>query len=197
MVVFTMWIDDGADNPLQDLSKFEMPVNFRGRSAAVVQLWWIVQATLFRLSPQFLYGWRRWLLRIFGANIGAGVLVRPTARIVYPWKLSVGSNSWIGDYAEIYSLGPIEIGRNAVVSQYAYLCTGSHDLSAIGFDIFSKPIRVGDEAWVAAGAFIHPGVNIGRGSVVAARSVVTADTIPYGVYAGSPAKLMRDRRNAR
>lgn len=182
------------DSGVQDLSKFQTPSGFRGRSAVMVQLWWIVQATLFRASPQFLYGWRRFLLKLFGARIGEGVLVRPTARIVYPWKLTVGDHSWIGDFAEIYCLGPIVIGRNAVVSQYAYLCTGSHDIRAPGFDIFAKAIAVEDEAWVAAGAFVHPGVTIRRGSVVGARAVVTADTEPMGIYVGDPARKVSERR---
>lgn len=153
----------------------------------VVQLWWIVQATLFRGSPQFMYGWRRFLLRLFGARIGRSVLVRGTARITYPWKLAIGDYSWVGDFVELYSLGAIDIGRNAVVSQYAYICTGSHDFRSATFDIYQKPIRIEDEAWVAAGCFVHPGVTIARGSVIAARSVVNADTEPFTVYAGSPA----------
>ena len=188
-----MQIDSLPEGKVQDLMKFDTPPGFRGRSAAIVQLWWIVQATLFRASPQFLYGWRRFLLKLFGARLGEGVLVRPTARIVYPWKLTVGDHSWIGDYAEIYCLGPIVIGANAVVSQYAYLCTGSHDIRAVGFDIFAKTITVEDEAWVAAGAFVHPGVTIGRGSVVGARAVVTADTEPMGIYIGDPARKVGER----
>lgn len=188
-----MKIDSPPEGKVQDLTKFETPPGFRGRSAVAVQLWWIVQATLFRGSPQFLYGWRRFLLKLFGARIGEGVLVRPTARIVYPWKLTVGDHSWIGDYAEIYCLGAIVIGRNAVVSQYAYLCTGSHDIRAIGFDIFAKKITVEDEAWVAAGAFVHPGVTIARGSVIGARAVVTADTESMGIYVGDPARKVGQR----
>lgn len=178
---------------VQDLSSFALPKDFRGRSAAVVQLWWLVQATLFACSPQFLYGWRRWLLRRFGARIGNKVLIRPSVRITYPWNLTVGDYSWVGDYAELYTLGEITIGRNAVVSQYCYLCTGSHDMSAPAFDIFAKPIVVEDEAWVAAGVFVHPGVTIGRGSVVAARSVVGRSTGPYEVHAGIPAKFLKVR----
>ena len=181
-------------NPrVQDLSRFVLPDGFRGRSAITTQLWWIVQSTLFACSPQFLYGWRNWLLRLFGARIGENVLVRPSVRITYPWKVSIGDRSWVGDYAELYSLGEIEIGADAVVSQYAYLCTGSHDHRAIGFDIYAKPIRVEDEAWVASGVLVHPGVTIGRGSVVAARSVVLSDTQPFKIYAGSPAVVRGDR----
>lgn len=177
----------------QDLSRFRLPPGFRGRSAVVVQLWWIVQSTLFRASPQFMYGFRNALLRMFGARIGRNVLVRPTVRIVYPWKLSIGDNSWIGDFAELYTLGPIEIGRNAVVSQYAYLCTGSHDHRSLALDITAEPIVVEDEAWVAAGAFVFPGVRIGRGSVVSARAVVRRDTEPMGIYLGDPAVRIGSR----
>lgn len=172
---------------VQDLSQFRNPPGFRGRSAVVVQLWWLIQGTVFLWSPQFMYGWRRWLLRRFGARIGKDVLIRPSARITYPWKVKIGERSWVGDYAELYSLGEIVIGRDAVVSQNAYLCTGGHDIRALGFDIFAKPITVEDEAWVAAGVFVHPGVTIARGSVVGARSVVTKSTRPYYVYIGSPA----------
>lgn len=183
-----------TETPVQDLSRFRMPPGFRGRSAVVVQLWWLVQGTLFAWSPQFMFGWRRWLLRLFGAKIGKGVLIRPTVRITYPWKLTVGDHSWVGDFAELYTLGPIEIGRNAVVSQYCYLCTGSHSISNPAFDIFTKPIVIEDEAWLAAGAFVHPGVTIRKGSVVAAKSVVRVSTAAYGVYAGEPLRLLRDRR---
>jgi len=179
---------------IQDLSKFKSPPGFRGRSALVVQLWWVVQATLFACSPQFMFGWRNWLLRIFGATIGSGVLIRPTVRVTYPWKLRIGDHSWVGDSVELYTLGTIHIGSNAVVSQHCYLCTGSHDLTVATFDILAKPIEVEDEAWIAAGAFVYPGVTISRGSVIAARSVVRHDTEPYGVYAGEPLQKIRDRR---
>jgi putative colanic acid biosynthesis acetyltransferase WcaF len=186
------------DTPVQDLRAFSLPQDFRGRSALVVQLWWIVQATLFRSSPQFMYGWRRFLLRLFGARIGQGVLIRGTVRITYPWKLAVGDHSWVGDFAELYNLGNIEIGRNAVVSQYAYVCTGSHDFRSVTFDIYQRPIRIEDEVWIAAGAFVHPGVTVARGSVIAARSVVTADTEPFSIYSGSPAMKIgaRDQRQS-
>jgi putative colanic acid biosynthesis acetyltransferase WcaF len=178
---------------IQDLSRFSQAADFRGRPAVVVQLWWIVQATLFAGSPQFMYGWRRFLLRLFGARIGAGVLVRPTARITYPWKLAIGDHSWVGDFAELYTLGRIEIGRCVVVSQHAYLCTGSHDLHSPTFDIYQQPIVVEDEAWIAAGAFVYPGVTIGRGSVIAARSVVRASTDPLTINAGAPARPVGGR----
>src|SRR5271154_2778723 len=105
---------------VQDLKSFQLPADFRGRPAWAVQLWWIVQATLFRASPQVLYGWRRFLLRMFGCSVGKGVLVRPTAEITYPWKVAIGDYSWIGHNVTLYSLGEIRIGANAVVSQGSY-----------------------------------------------------------------------------
>jgi len=178
---------------VQNLSKFRNPPGFRGRSAFVVQLWWLVQGTLFSWSPQFMYGWRRWLLRLFGAKVGKHVLIRPSVRITYPWKLSIGDYSWVGDFAELYTLAPIQIGHNAVVSQYCYLCTGSHRVDSDTFEIYAKPIIVEDEVWLAAGVFVHPSVTISRGSVVAARSIVRATTAPYGIYAGEPLRRIRNR----
>ena len=120
----------------QDLANFQLPFNFRGKPAFYVQLWWFVQAFLFCTSPQFCYGWRNFLLRIFGAKIGTGVIIRPSARITYPWKLTIGDYAWIGDNVELYTLGEIIVGNNAVISQRSYICTASHDYTKSTFDIF-------------------------------------------------------------
>lgn len=173
----------------QDLSRFRLPKNFRGRSGVVVLLWQIVQGSLFAWSPQPLYGWRNFLLRCFGAKIGKGVIVRPTVRVTYPWKVEIGNNAWVGDHAELYSLGPILIGRDAVVSQNSYLCTGSHDYTDPTFPIYAKPITVGDEAWVAADVFVAPGITIGAGAVVGARSSVFQDIPECAIAMGSPAAI--------
>lgn len=178
---------------VQDLSSFVLPKHFRGRSALFVQFWWLVQSTLFRWSPQVLYGWRRWLLRGFGARIGKGVLIRPTVEITYPWKLTVGDWSWVGDNVTLYTLGEVHIGENAVVSQHCYICSASHDYTLPTFDIYDNPVHIGSEAWVAAGVFIAPGVHIGRGAVVGARSVVLGDIPEMMVCVGYPAKPIRPR----
>jgi putative colanic acid biosynthesis acetyltransferase WcaF len=182
-----------TDRKVQDLASFKLPADFRGRSGAVVQLWWLVQATLFRWSPQVLYGFRRWLLRLFGAKIGVGVIVRPTVEIPYPWKLSIGDHSWIGDYAVLYCFAEITIGRNAVVSQKSYLCAGTHDYRSPGFDIQAFPIVIEDEAWVAADVFVAPGVTIGRGAVVGSRSSVFSDLPAMMICVGSPARPVHAR----
>jgi putative colanic acid biosynthesis acetyltransferase WcaF len=179
--------------PVQDLKRFRLPANFRGRPAWVVQLWWIAQATLFRGSPQAFYGWRRFLLRLFGCSVGKRVQVRPTAEITYPWKVFIGDYSWIGDDVTLYSLGEIYIGANAVVSQGSYICAGTHDMQSPSFDICGWPIHIEDEAWVAADVFVAPGVRIGRGAVVGARSTVHHDLPPMMVSFGNPAKPVRPR----
>lgn len=180
-------------NRYQDLSQFRLPANFRGRSAFIVQLWWLVQATLFAWSPQFMYGWRRFLLRLFGAQIGRKVLVRPTVRVTYPWKLSIGDFTWIGDYVELYTLGVIQIGSHVVISQNCYLCTGSHDYMSMGFDIYAQPIYIADQVWLASDVFVSLGVKIGEGAVVGVRTTVLHD-LPDGMIChGSPARPVKPR----
>lgn len=177
----------------QRLDKFSVPEGFRGRGAITVQLWWIIQSTLFACSPQFAYKWRASLLRMFGAKIGKNVIIRPSVKTTYPWKLTIGDNSWIGDNVELYTLGEITIGKNAVVSQRSYLCTGSHDHTSEAFDIYAKPIVIEDEAWVATDVFIAPGVIIGKGAVIGARSSVYK-SMPSGmICTGSPAKPIKLR----
>lgn len=178
---------------VQDLGSFVMPPNFRGRPAWFVQVWWLVQATLFRCSPQVMYGWRRFLLRLFGAKIGKGVIIRPTVEITYPWKLSIGDHSWVGDHATLYTLGEIHIGDNACVSQHSYLCAASHDYTKPGFDIFSSPISIESEAWLAANVFVAPGVTVGRAAVVGACSVVLKDVPAMTICGGNPARVLRER----
>ena len=181
-------------NNYQHLNSFSVPTNFRGKSGAIVQLWWIVETLLFNPSPQILYGWRRFLLRLFGAKIGKGVIIRPSVKTTYPWKVSIGNYSWIGDNVVLYSLGEIKIGHNTVISQKSYLCTGSHDFEKITFDIFAKGIFVEDEAWIASDVFIAPGVTVGRGAVVGARSSVFKDIEGGYVYAGNPLRKIKKRK---
>lgn len=177
----------------QRLDTFRMPPGFRGRPGWYVQIWWIVQATLFAWSPQFMYGWRRWLLRRFGAEVGKGVIVRPTARTQFPWKVKIGDYAWIGDDVVLYSLGPITVGANAVLSQRTYVCTGSHDMRAIAFDIYALPVAIGEQCWLATDVFVAPGVTVGAGTVVGARSSVYKDLPPGVVAMGNPAGVVRQR----
>lgn len=178
---------------MQKLDEFVLPQGFRGRSGIWCQLWWLVQSCLFSTSPQFMYGWRNFLLRLFGARIGKGVIIRPTARVTYPWKLTIGDNSWVGDQVELYTLGEIIIGSNAVVSQRSYICTGSHDFSREDFAICAKPIVIEDGVWIATDVFVAPGVTVHRNAVVGARSSVFGDVDAGYIYVGSPARPVKPR----
>lgn len=182
---------------VQDLRLYKVPTGFRGRSAFVTQLWWLVQATIFACSPQFMYGWRNWLLRCFGCKIGNGTIIRQSVRVTYPWKVTIGERCQIGDNVELYSLGDIILGDDVVISQRSYICTGSHDLYSKRFDLYAETIVIEDEAWICAGVFVYPGVTIARGSVVAAHAAIGKSTEPYLIYGGVPAKVIGDRRVAR
>lgn len=177
----------------QDLSKFTLPPNFRRASVIKVQLWWLVQASLFKWSPQFAYGFRSALLRLFGAKVGKNTVIRPSATFTYPWNITIGDYAWIGDDVVVYSLGPILIGAHAVVSQRSYLCAGDHDYSKIDFPIRGYRIVIEDQAWVATDVYIAPGITIGQGAVIGARSSVFKDMPSGYVCIGSPCKPIKHR----
>ncbi len=185
--------DSTTERRYQRMEEFRVPPGFRGRSAIYTQLWWIVQSTLFGLSPQVCFRWRRWLLRLFGARIGKGVFLRPSVRVTYPWKLKIGDHCHIGDEVVLYTLGEIEIGDSVVISQRSYICTGSHDYASPTFDIYAKKIVIESEAWVATDVFVAPGVLIGNGAVVGARSSVFSDVPPGLIYVGTPARFVGTR----
>ena len=156
-------------------------------------LWMFAQALLFRWSFHNWYGWRRFLLRCFGAKVGVAVRVRPTVRIEIPWNVTLDDGCIVGDFAILYSLGTIHIGQRTIISQYAHLCAGSHDYTSRKFPLTTPPIRIGEDCWIAADVFVGPGVTVGDRSVVGARSTVTK-TIPADVVAvGSPAKVVKQR----
>lgn len=156
-------------------------------------LWMCVRATLFRLSFHNWYAWRRLLLRCFGARVGRGVKIRPSAVIEIPWNLRVGDHTLVGDHAILYSLGVITIGRDVVLSQYAHLCAGTHDYTAPEFPLLRLPIDVADGVWIAADAFVGPGVTVGAGAVVGARATVVRHVGPGEVVAGNPARVLSVR----
>ena len=178
---------------VQTLHQFNLPEGFRGRSSFIVQLWWIFQSTIFACSPQFMYKWRVFLLRSFGARVGDNVLIRPSARITFPWKVRIGNDSWIGDDVVIYSLGDIDIGNDVVISQRSYICSATHDHSTPSFDMLRKAIKIEDQSWLATDVFVGPGVSIGEGAVIGARSSVFKDVPAYTVSIGSPCIVISDR----
>jgi putative colanic acid biosynthesis acetyltransferase WcaF len=176
-----------------ELKSYDQNWYSRGRSNIVILLWWFIQGTIFRFSIHNMYKWRNFLLRIFGAKIGIGVKVRPTCKITYPWKVSIGDYTWIGDDVKLYSLDNITIGKNCVISQESYLCTGSHNIRDKRFSLITRPINISDGAWIASDVFIYPGITIEEMAVVAARSTVTMDIPSNKVYGGNPAKFLKIR----
>ena len=132
--------------------------------------------------------------KMFWAEIGKGVIIRPSAQITYPWKVKIGDFSWIGDDVVLYSLGDIIIGNNTVISQKSYICTGTHDYTKADFPILEKKIIIGDECWLATDVFVSPGVTINNGAVIGARSTVIKDLESNSVYVGSPVRFIKKRK---
>lgn len=154
-------------------------------------VWNIVAALLFRTSPRPFHAWRAMLLRAFGARLGSGCHICPKAVIWAPWNLECGDGACIADSAEVYNPSLIKIGALAVISQGAYLCGASHDYTLEEFPLTSKPITVGDGAWIGARAIVLMGVNVGEQSVVGAGSVLTKDVPPRVVCAGNPCRVIK------
>lgn len=152
---------------------------------------WGLARPLFALSPRPLWGWRRAMLRLFGASVGREVHVFPSVRITVPWNLTLGDQCAVGDRAILYALGPISIGSRATVSQGAHLCAGTHDIADPARPLVKPPILIGPDAWIAADAFVGPGVTVGSGALVGARAVVMKDVEPGHIVVGNPARTIR------
>lgn len=155
--------------------------------------WACVYWLIYRALPRVFNAWHRMLLRAFGATVGRGVCVYPSARIDCPWNLTLADYCVIGAGVRLYALGTICIGENSVISQRAYLCAGTHDYSDPRMPLLRPPITVGRGVWVCTEAFIGPDVTIGDGVVVGARSVVVGDLPEYMVCAGNPCRPIKKR----
>ncbi|WP_233280616.1 putative colanic acid biosynthesis acetyltransferase [Devosia rhizoryzae] len=138
-------------------------------------------------------GWRNLILRLFGARIHPSALVYGSVQVWYPPNLKMAAGSTLGPGVICYCMAQISIGRGAVVSQRSHLCGGTHDVDDPDFPLLALPITIGDGAWIAAEAFVGPGVTVGASAVLGARGVATKDLEPGGVYAGNPARLLRRR----
>lgn len=156
-------------------------------------VWGVVYLTLFRPSPRPLHAWRVWLLRRFGAKIGPGCAIYPAVRIWAPWNLECGDVVAIADEVVIYNPQPISLGSHCIVSQQAYLCGATHDYMNPAFPLIASPIRIGPYAWICARAVVQPGVTVNEGAVLGLAGVATKDLAPWTVYAGIPARKIKDR----
>jgi putative colanic acid biosynthesis acetyltransferase WcaF len=133
------------------------------------------------------------LLRVFGATVGRSARISPSVRVWAPWNLAVGDEASIAHFVDCYCVDRITIGNHATVSQYALLCAAGHDISDPQMRLVTAPIRIGDQAWICAGAYVAPGVTVGEGAVAGARAVVTKDVAAWTVVAGNPAQMIRVR----
>ena len=153
-------------------------------------LWQIVWAVFGRTSPARLFGWRRLLLRLFGAQLDRTSLVYPSARIWAPWNLSMGPYSCLGPYVDCYNVAPVSLGIDVTVSIRTFLCTASHDIRHPERPLVTGPITIQRGAFVFAEAFIGMNVVVGEGAVVAARAVVVRNVESQSIVGGNPARVI-------
>ena len=175
-----------------DLSKYH---NTLGRKHQWVRLAWsIVWSCLARPLPRSIgSGWKRMLLRLFGAKIDSTAVVYSSAKVYYPKNLVMGRCSCLASNVNCYNVAPVVLGNNVTVSQGTYLCTASHDICDSEHKLITAPIIIEKCAWVAADAFVGMGVTIGEGAVVGARAAVFKDVAPWTVVGGNPAKFIKKR----
>ncbi len=160
---------------------------------AIRAIWGVVWATLWQVCWCRLPFLRMLILRLFGAKVALRVRMAHSVQITRPWDLEIGECCTIGPRAHLYNLGGLTIGEQTLISQDAYICGGTHDHTDPTYPLIRKRIVIGRYVWIAAGAFIYPGVTIGEGAVVAARAVVVKDVEPWTVVAGNPAKVIKRR----
>lgn len=174
-----------------DLAHYDVSDFDRGASRIKEALWFAARALFFQTPWPWPSSWRVELLRAFGARIGRGVVIRAGVNISFPWRLVLGDHVWLGEEVAILSLATVTIESSVCVSQRAFLCTGSHNFRGPKFDLLTKPITLRAGCWVAAQAFIGPGVEIGSGSVVSAGSVVMENVAPRLLVRGNPATVVK------
>lgn len=169
-----------------------MEVDFQ-KKQKIIRLLWDITWSFFKYLPRHASFLRIWILRKFGAKIGKRCLIEPGVKIWLPWNLELFDFVAIGRNVELYNYDLISIGSMTVISQYSYLCTGTHDYSHPYMPLIWAPISIGSEAWIAAGTWILPGVSVGNGCVVAAKSLVTKDMPDWFVCAGHPCQPIKER----
>lgn len=179
-------------NSATDLSRYDNSWYHPGRNAFVRALWYACNSLLLtgRIPGS---SWRRTLLRLFGARIGNGVVIKPSVNVKYPWKLEIGAHAWIGERVWIDNLDKVTIGAHACLSQGATLICGNHNYKSAGFDLQLGPINIENGAWIGACASVAPGVRCGSHSVLSMGSVAYADLEAWGIYSGVPAVKVRER----
>jgi putative colanic acid biosynthesis acetyltransferase WcaF len=174
-------------------SRANRSVRKYSRTEHLRRVGWSFGRWLVRLSPRPCFGWRRAILRLFGAKIGQQAHIYPSAHLYMPWNVEIGDWAAVGEDVLIYSLGRVQIGNHATLSYRTHVCAGSHDLEDRALPLLKPPVCVEEAAWIGTDAFIGPGVTVGRGAVVGARAVVVKDVEPFDIVAGNPARVIGRR----
>jgi len=182
----------GQPTPSVDLSRFEGGFD-RGAGRLKEAAWLAASLIIFRALPLCASGLKARILRLFGARVGTGAVIKPGVKITFPWRLTLGDNVWLGEDCWILNLAPVIVGDNVCISQRAMLCTGNHDYRDPAFALVTRPIRVRDGVWIGAAAFVGPGITLHRNAVLSACSMATTDLQADTVYRGVPAEPVRDR----
>lgn len=183
-----------SDGNLGKQARAQSPYSLGEKAARAA--WMYGGSLLFRCTFHNWYGARAWLLRRFGAAVGASVRVRASVRVEQPWNLTIGENSSVGDRAILYCLGKVVIGKNVSISQGVHVCAGTHDYHRAEMPLVRAPITIGDDVWLAADAFVGPSVEVGRGAVLGARGVAMKSLEAGWVYAGNPAVKVKAREGS-
>jgi len=180
-------LDARNHNPLEGGASFSL-------GNRLLRVFWMgTWLLLARFTPPPLHGWRRLVLRAFGARIGKGARVHASVSVWLPANLELGDHVLIGPGVRLYNQGRISIGAYTVVSQRAHICASTHDLGDPRFQLVLRPIAIGTRCWIAAEAFVGPGVTMGDRSVLGARGALFGDAEPDGVYSGNPAVFVKPR----
>lgn len=182
-----------SQKPQVHLARYDNSDFDPGAGPMARAVWYLVNELVIRNRLNPFSRLRVALLRAFGAKIGAGVVIKPGVNVKYPWNLTIGDHTWVGEGAWLDSLTTIRIGSDCCVSQGAYLCTGNHDWADPAFALIVKPIVIEDGAWVAAKAVVLPGVTLGDHGILTAGSVASKNTEPRGIYRGNPAQRVGER----
>ncbi|GHT53474.1 colanic acid biosynthesis acetyltransferase WcaF [Bacteroidia bacterium] len=175
------------------LSSFNNSWYHPGQNATIRLLWYFANVLFFRSPFNPSSGVKVFLLRLFGAKIGKDVTVKPAVNIKYPWRLTIGNHSWIGENTWIDNLADVVIGNNCCLSQGAMLLSGNHNYKKSSFDLITGNIVLEDGVWIGAQSMVCPGVTCKTHSVLSVHSVATADLESYTIYQGNPAKEIRQR----
>ncbi|HZZ86326.1 MAG TPA: WcaF family extracellular polysaccharide biosynthesis acetyltransferase [Anaeromyxobacteraceae bacterium] len=182
-----------SDRGAVNLATFDNAWYHPGRTLAVRLLWMLANRTFLQTAFPWPSGLKSRLLRAFGAVVGRGVVLKPRINVKYPWHLTIGDHSWIGEDVWLDSLAPIRIGANACLSQGVMIETGNHDWSKPTFDLVVNEVVLEDGSWAAVRSLLLPGSRLASHAVLGAGAVLAGDTEPYGVYAGNPASKVKER----